>query len=81
MQFMRGYSSFRFRIQFPSLIVLLLIKSLPCAQCGPDITDFMVWDLSLNVIQGSFSKPVQGEVHRLTFPSNKENDTVGLKAV
>lgn len=79
MQFMRGYSSFRFRIQFPSLIVLLLIQSLPCAQCRPDITDFMVWDLSLSVIQGSFSKPVRAKRTDSHFPQTRRMTLSALK--
>lgn len=59
MQFMRGYSVFRFSIQFPSLIALLLIQSLPYAQWGPDTTDLRVWELSVKVIQESFSKAVR----------------------
>lgn len=80
MQFMRGYSAFRFSIQFPSLIALVLIQSLPCAWCGPDTTDLRVCELPVKVIQESFSKGCQGEVYSFTFPSNKEEDRAGLKA-
>lgn len=50
---------FTFSFQLPSVIALILIQSLPCAQKGPDTTDFRVWELSVKVIQESFSKPVR----------------------
>ena len=68
MPFMRGYSAFRFSIQFPSLIALLLIQSLPYARCGPDTTDLRVWELSVKVIQESFSKPVRVKCTASHFP-------------
>lgn len=79
MQFMRGYSVFRFSIQFPSLIALLLIQSLPCAQCRPDTTDLMVLGAVSQGNPGVFLEACQGD--GLTFPlSNREEDWTGLKS-
>lgn len=63
-----------FSIQFPSLIALLLIQSVPCARCGPDTTYLRVWELSVNVIQESLLKPVRVKCTASHFPSNKEDD-------
>lgn len=71
MQFMRGYSALRFSIQFPSLIALLLIRSLPYARCGPDTTDLRVWELSVKVIQESFLKLVRGKRIASHFPQTR----------
>lgn len=68
MQFMSWYSAFTFSIQFPSLIALLLIQSLPYARCGPDTTDPEVWELSVKVIQESSSEPVRVKSTASHFP-------------
>lgn len=71
MQFMRGYSALRFGIQFPSLIALLLIRSLPYARSGPDTTDLRVWELSVKVIQESFLKLVREKRIASHFPQTR----------
>lgn len=78
-QFMRGYSVFRLSIQFPSLMALESLLSLPYTQCGPDTTDLRVWELSVMVIQDSLLNPVRVKCTASHFTQRRKMTEWALK--
>ena len=74
----KGVLMFRCCVQFPSVIALILIGSLPTALRGPDTTDLRVWELSVMVIRESFSQAVRSTASH--FPLKQEGWLIGPKS-